>query len=589
MDKSEEQSSGLQQSDVVVEYIHDEAITLYGATAVMANPGIYIKGDHELPEWKERVARWKAAGKKVFSWIYYVPHSLETFEMLAEDAGLQQCACRDPFNNPLVVTHLADYCQNGVRMYRLCHNQPRFREHLRDRIYLSIESGVEGFAFDEWGGSAFSYYQGGCFCDKCLEGFRLHLKEKYSEQALREKGIENIDAYDYRKAVTFYGNSPKTYLASLREGEIPLVSDFLEFQYKTAADFLISLKRYANALRNEETPFSFNNSYGAVSRHGGAHVLEHIQVFTQEVDLASDGEGISKELIRDYKLATGLGKLLSTDPMPLQWAYIREKGFTALLKHWIAFTYASGHIFRAPVKVWARVADRKPAAGTPQSNWYFPPVDELAPIYHFIQENRSLLDGWEAYEPVCLLVDDTADRETMDKLSEIGRQLLNQFIPFGFAVTDKQRRNDARLATQLSEAELCVCVREVEKAISDQCADKLHLVHESDGFERLKHHAMITENGEQVWVLPRIKKNGTETEMVLHVVNRALDVETNSLTPQENVKITLPRTWLGSARTFEVAYVSLESNWNKTQVDEAGDSFSITIDKLGTWGIIHIR
>lgn len=80
-----------------------------------------------------------------------------------------------------------------------CTNNPTWQEYLKEVIERSIDAGADGIHVDEIYGTAHAIWgERGCFCDYCMDGFRNFLKNKYSEDELKnEYGITDIDSFHY--------------------------------------------------------------------------------------------------------------------------------------------------------------------------------------------------------------------------------------------------------------------------------------------------------------------------------------------------------------------------------------------------------
>jgi hypothetical protein len=80
--------------------------------------------------------------------------------------------------------------------YWFCSNSPLYQEFLRGRPRLAMSVQPDGFHIDDYGGTTGSLWQGGCFCDNCMAGFRKYLADQVPAEKLRPRSIAWKDAAD---------------------------------------------------------------------------------------------------------------------------------------------------------------------------------------------------------------------------------------------------------------------------------------------------------------------------------------------------------------------------------------------------------
>lgn len=110
----------------------------------------------------------------------------------------EQGLCRDLNGQPFKVPWLTDHQYRGIPYWWCCTHQPLFRQYISERVTDTVQAGAYGVHVDDHLGTAGSLWSGGCFCDRCVEGFRGEVRNLPPEELARLQ-IPNADTYDYRK------------------------------------------------------------------------------------------------------------------------------------------------------------------------------------------------------------------------------------------------------------------------------------------------------------------------------------------------------------------------------------------------------
>jgi hypothetical protein len=131
-----------------------------------------------------------------------------------------------------------------------CANHPEFRAgHVRAAI-AAVEAGADVLQRDEPGQNMHALSWGGCFCDHCMDGFRVWLDKHADREILRQLEVGDLDRFDYRDY--------------LRRRDAPVGDDF----HRWPGD---QLKQYFSAFQIEST-VAFNQWWRAqLNEHVGRH------------------------------------------------------------------------------------------------------------------------------------------------------------------------------------------------------------------------------------------------------------------------------------------------------------------------------
>jgi len=82
-------------------------------------------------------------------------------------------------------------------------------------------------------------------------------------------------------------------------------------------------------------------------------------------------------------MADAMGRPLAATASGQDWAFVKERGCSGLVRSWIAASYASGHALMAPHRQWCHTEEK----GT---HWYDGPREAYAPLYRFARQHTAL-------------------------------------------------------------------------------------------------------------------------------------------------------------------------------------------------------
>jgi len=307
---------------------------------------------------------------------------------LRADARLREAVALDIEGKPIEVPWLFDGAYDGQKNWFGCTNHPTFRALNRERVSKVMAGGADGLHVDDHLGTAHAAIRyGGGLCDYCIEGFSEYLKEHAPKERLRDAGVRDLAAFDYRTVVRKFATTRRKYI-EVRE-RIPLMDLFERFHLEAAAENVRQLGRLGAETAGHDILLSANTCL----THGPMHhtVVKHLTHMVAEIDQhAADGTAAIDDTIAAYHKARKLGKPLAATAYGEDWFEVKERKLRELVRFWIALAYAHGQSFMVPSP------DRQWCFSyTAGMDWFGIPIEEVAPVYRFIRANAAELDGFE--------------------------------------------------------------------------------------------------------------------------------------------------------------------------------------------------
>lgn len=128
------------------------------------------------------------------------------------------------------------------RHFTGCCNHHAFRDIFFADARAYVEMGVDMIHVDDSAMNASWVKDAGvCFCDHCRAGFREFLRTRRTPDELRELGIADIAAFDYRDHLRATG-IPDAATYRKEFNNLPLTPDFIAFQTEVMRDFYRELR-----------------------------------------------------------------------------------------------------------------------------------------------------------------------------------------------------------------------------------------------------------------------------------------------------------------------------------------------------------
>ena len=511
--------SPLRRSDVVFMYQADlETYQQYGAT-VLAWGG--------KPTAQSKAAA-RAAGVKIFGSVGMVTEFSRYYEQFPET--YEQGLCRDVEGQPVKVPWLTDHQHKGVPYWWCCTQQSQFRAYVRQRVIETVEAGADGVHVDDHLGTAGGLWLGLCFCDRCVEGFRSHLRLLSAEE-LRRFGVARPDEFDYREVLRQWQAAAD---AQTRRPvtQHPLWREWAVYQGRAAAAFMCELRELAASTAGRPIPIGANAGL-LWPRHLADY--QALDLFSAETDHHAAGQQFSDQPLVAYRLADAVGRPYAATASGGDWAFIKEHGSPGLVRGWVALSYAAGHCFMAPHRQWCYT----PEKGT---HWYQGPAEQFAPLYRFVRTSARWLDGYVTYADVAVVLPHGSFVKNPDRWFALCNQLAAANISYRLVLAGDELVDHPLTADLLSSCPALLISERDDFLPGDRELVEKHVAGQrvyasaSEVVANVKPAVRVKADG-VVRVLPRVATDSA----VVHLLNYAYDSGRDDVRPLQDVQLQLDR------------------------------------------------
>lgn len=563
----------LHQSDVVFMYDNPAMYEPYGCTVLgwagWANAA-HIRQAHEQ-------------GVRLFSSsVGFLTEFRRVIDFSDQFLG---AACRNFAGETFVVPWLWDHKHKGQPAWWWCTNSPLYRAYLFKRLEEVIAAEADGLHVDDYRGTSGSVpWLSGCFCPHCMAAFRQWLGENVPAEKLRELGIDDLAGFDYRQYLLDRGVQPDQYRS--RRAALPLADEFYRFHVEAATRFLVEYHKRAEQLRGKPLALCVNSG---LNDPQALVIAPHLSYFCCEVNHGAAQGAVPGHPIYVYKLADALQRPVASTASGQDWAYVNEHNTTALVRTWIALSYAFGHNFMAPHRQWCYTKEK----GT---HWYSGPTEEYAFVYQFVRHSAPLLDGYEAAAPVALVYDNAARRRGKGDVEPIAIELARRNIPFAMVIAGDDWLNHRLSAEQLARFRAVVVPDQLAMdADQQQVLDRVdadgRLVRwpDDEKLDRLAGRPVTVEGPpDSVFVVPRIKTQDAAAPFVVHLVNRRYDKQNLAMVPLENVALGLHKSLFANRPVVRATLHEANMQPVPVAVQDDGEYYRLTIPRVHLWAILEL-
>ena len=303
----------------------------------------------------------------------------------------EQALCRDVHGNPVKVPWLTDHQHKGIPYWWCCTQQPQFRQYLRERVVETVKAGAQGVHIDDHLGTAGGLWTGTCFCDRCVEGFRLYLLALPEEERTK-LGLSDARTFNYREHVLQWLERQGARKTGIEER--PLFQLWRACQCRAAAAFMQELRELAAQAAERTVPMSANA--GVL---WPLHLVDYqsLDFFSAEIDHGAQRRKYGDLPLLAYRLAEAMARPLAATASGQDWAFVKENNLPGLVRGWIALSYAAGNYLMAPHRQWCYT----PEKGT---HWYQGPAEQFAPLYRFVRQHAFLFDEYATYADIAVVL-----------------------------------------------------------------------------------------------------------------------------------------------------------------------------------------
>jgi len=508
----------------------------------------------------------------------------EFAQFIDEFPQYETVICVDVQGNRLRVPWLWDHSHNGVPAYWFCTSQPLFREYLRRRVVEVVQGGADGVHVDDHLGTAGNSWLGGCYCDRCVAGFRDYVAAHATAQQLADAGISRVADLDYRQVVLDWLAAHPDRKDDL--GARPLAALFATYQSQAAAAFMAELRALAAETAGRPVPMSANVGVPNLAQMSDYQALD---MFCCEVDQRAGERRGNDGVVVAYRLAEALQRPVAATASGWDWAFIKEQNLPGLVRLWIVQAYALGQHFMVPHHQWCYTQEK----GT---HWYDGPPGEYAWLFRFVRDHAALFDGYEPVAEVGVVLAARAQRQGQTEAADAAVALAGANVPFRMLVA-----GDEQLPADLSEAQLAACpmvvaphadlMDEKDRAVLDRRAAAGGVLPwgSAEALLAAVPPAVRVEGAPNLWVLPRVRPADPGAPIVVQLVNRNYDAATDSIVPVTECTIALRASlWGGRGVRAAVLHQPRTEPQNVT-LETVGEWVSVPLRDLSLWGVLELQ
>ena len=562
----------IRRSDVVFMYDNPSLYETYGCTVMgwagRANAK-HIEAAH-------------AKGVRLFSTS--VGFRTEFRGMIDFSDDFLDAACRNFAGEPFIVPWLWDHKHKDQPAWWWCTNSPLFRQFLESRLIQRMATGPDGLHIDDYTGTASTVtWLSGCFCRHCMAGFREYLAKNVAKETLAELGITDLDGFDYRQFLLDRGVKPDDY--KKRRGSLPLAAEFLDFQVLSNNAFVASYRKRAQDIRGKPLTLCVNSG---LSSPTSLVIAPELSYFCCEVGHNAASRAWPRHPVYIYKLADGLDRPVTSTASGQDWAYVNEHNVPGLVRTWIALSYAYGQTLMAPHRQWCYTKEK----GT---HWSDGPTEQYAPVYRFVRKSARLFDRYEAVAPVAVVYDNAARRKGKGNIEPICVGLAERNVPFTVVVAGDNWLDYRLEADRLARFKAVVVPGDLamdpaQMALIEQVKAEGRLVTWPDqaALERLVPAPVVVEGSEHVGVVPRAIPGDATAPVVVHLLNRRYDGDTDAVVPQENLTLRLRRDLFDGRKLATARLHAPDAEPVDLEVDSGEESITIKLPELRLWAIVEL-
>ncbi len=492
-----------------------------------------------------------------------------------------EAVCRDLEGNPLRVPWLWDHSYKGHPAYWFCTNNPDYQAYLRDQAARACLAPIDGLHIDDYSGtSACSAYNGGCFCEYCMKGFRDYLQKHFSSSQLKEKGIENIKTFDYGDFLKAKDITAEKY--KKEHYSIPLIREFQKYQNERMIARITDIYEYAEKQRDKLLVRSINSSASSPRTLIPSPVIDY---FCGEVHQHAASKAAPIEPVLIYKLVEALNRRQTATASGQDWAWIKANEKPGLVRTWIAQTYAFGSVFMVPHRQWCYTSE----LGT---HWWHGKVEDFAWLYRFVRDNSTLFDHTSSLADTALIY----SMENHSTIRKAAFQLAENNIPYAILIAGNDEL-PLRLQPGVVAAYKNLIIG--DQPLPDNQDDVLKqsnaTIYPYKNIKSLPNtirNQVKVEGSKKIRVSLRYYSKQKDGAIICHLLNQNYQAGNDKITPAD-VEISIDKALLdkaGNKSDLKSANVLMPKRERfETEVSKNGNKISFIVENLGLWAVVELE
>ncbi|MDP6933435.1 MAG: hypothetical protein QGG40_10995, partial [Myxococcota bacterium] len=310
-----------------------------------------------------------------------------------------------------------------------CSHQPDFDAYVRWQI--SDQALAEGarpdlFMLDTQTTTPMTYYYGGCFCEMCMEDFRVWMSESHDGDELEALEIADIDSWDYHQHLVDQGYDKSSYEAAAVSwpNDVPLAEDYRRFQLEWLEAYVGDLAVHIRAEGGQDyEPGIGTSSPIWESGWPGTRTLfdaPDLTHYVLELGHGAQSGQVPTDPVLVYRMGDVFERPVLVTALPqADWAWMLSEDKGSLMRSWIALAYANGAHFLVPTAQWAGGDDSYEASS-----------EDIKDLYQFIEEHPFLYDRMQTVSHTGVVYVNTAVRDNSQNVHDAVDDLQARNIPF---------------------------------------------------------------------------------------------------------------------------------------------------------------
>lgn len=551
-----------------------------------------IDDDAEMTNWAQGVENRRDQGRYFFGRGEYDWGWRWMIDYMGDDVG--NYWAKDLNGNKInwsTATH------KGVGHGWQSHQGPLFTEFLKYQVDRMTMAPVSHMMFDsQTSATRTLHWKGGDFSIPSMDAFREYMRNKYTTQELTNKGIANIDNFNYRQFLLNAGIDLQTYKnrAGRINGDIPLYEDFVYFQRQALNDVMEEVFDYVDTKR-PGIPIGATTN---LVEPRGFIFSDRLTYLAGEFPHDSDPNASPPtQMVLHYKLAEDLDKTLIFFPYPDAFNDLQNRNAPRQSRGWIAQSYAMGSIFTIPGKVWTNNAN---------GNWDMG-HENHADLYTFVKDHSELFDDYEALSNVALTYSVYASlleggmngsgtsRATLDALirdnisfdmkifGDPDRPLMpsnDELNAYDVIVQDNDKQYFTNAQNQLLDAQGATVV--------DYNANNLGNIR-----SQLSWKLDVLQNGAVnngiISTLPRVSTVDPSAPYVIHLINRDYDQSVDNAKTHNNVSVKIPTNMFDNTITGVHLHIPGQASVTLGMNTDVEGEITVNLGTFSScWGLIEL-
>ncbi len=472
-------------------------------------------------------------------------------------------------------------------------------------VDFQLGGNVDAIMFDSQTSSSKTLYWAGDFSPHAISAFNDYLAAEFNDLAsfnqtitghLANSQVTSFSQFNYQDYLLQLGYTDQQLMDAVYQNQtnlIPLYDLFKVFHVEAHGELLQELKTYANNFvdaNGDATPDIDISSSGKL-------VYPVSGIEPSKVDFYSQEEQGDPQTIRLlYKTAEAQGKPMTFNQGPPDWAEMESINAVHRPRHLMAEGYANGANYVVPVK----------------NDGFLSMPGDFEFMTDFIAGNETLFDGYRATTKVVLLHSYEAMESSkafrvngqMPAIFEVSEMLDDAGIQYTLLSFGSDLWATEPTAAELNNANVIITTTDIQYLSASQQAliDPNKVVHIDDIADMANLRSQVGQNGyadagahhQQIETLARKHSSINSRPYVMHVLNKTLDIATDSYTPLTDVTITLNDRAMFGKSIKEVFYYSVDNDATTPQCEvlplTSGDGRrTFTMPKLHQWGVLVFK